>query len=111
MAYYIYENSACGPHKAVIHVGTCSFCNDGKGRHGVCDSRHAKWHGPYELQTLHAMLPPGFQEWSITTMTGAYDHRQEISKAASNRGLFALGSIISREADHEGIEDGPDPNC
>ncbi len=48
MSYYIYENWQAGPHKAVIHVGSCGFCNDGEGRAGGYDPRHAKWLGPYE---------------------------------------------------------------
>src|SRR5437588_4945453 len=30
--YYIYENWAAGPHKAVLHRGSCGQCNAGKGR-------------------------------------------------------------------------------
>jgi hypothetical protein len=52
MSFYIYENWQAGPHKAVIHVGNCGFCNDGKGRAGGYDPRHAKWHGPYETLDL-----------------------------------------------------------
>jgi len=52
MSYFIYENWQAGPHKAVIHAANCGFCNDGKGRAGGYDPRHAKWHGPYE--TLNA---------------------------------------------------------
>jgi hypothetical protein len=48
MSFYIYENWQAGPHKALIHRGTCGHCNDGKGRVGGYDSRHAKWHGPYD---------------------------------------------------------------
>jgi hypothetical protein len=47
MSYYIYENWQAGRHKAVIHVGNCRFCHDGKGRAGGYDPRHAKWLGPY----------------------------------------------------------------
>jgi hypothetical protein len=32
--YYMYENWQAGPHKAVVHVGTCGFCKDGNGRAG-----------------------------------------------------------------------------
>jgi hypothetical protein len=46
--FYIYENWQAGPRKAVIHKGSCGNCNDGKGRTGSYDPRHAKWHGPYE---------------------------------------------------------------
>jgi hypothetical protein len=47
MSYYIYENWQAGPRKAVIHMGSCGFCNDGKGRAGGHNPAHAKWHGPY----------------------------------------------------------------
>lgn len=47
MAYYIYENWQAGPHKAVIHNGSCGFCNEGQGRAGGYDPSHAKWHGPF----------------------------------------------------------------
>lgn len=48
MAYYIYENWQAGPHKAVLHRGTCGHCNDGRGRAGGYDPNHAKWHGPFQ---------------------------------------------------------------
>jgi len=47
MDFYIYENWQAGPHKAVSHVGSCGYCNDGHGRAGGYDSSHAKWDGPY----------------------------------------------------------------
>ena len=48
MAFYVYENWQAGPHKAVIHRGTCGHCNDGRGRAGGYDTQHAQWHGPFE---------------------------------------------------------------
>jgi hypothetical protein len=45
--YYIYENWAAGPHKAVLHRGSCGQCNAGKGRPTGHDANHARWHGPY----------------------------------------------------------------
>ncbi|MGB9488338.1 MAG: hypothetical protein WCD04_19770 [Terriglobia bacterium] len=48
MSLYIYENWQAGPHKAIIHVGNCGFCNYGKGVAGGYDPRHAKWHPPYQ---------------------------------------------------------------
>ncbi len=48
MSYYIYENWQAGPHKAVIHNGSCGYCNNGSGRAGGYDPKHAQWHGPYE---------------------------------------------------------------
>lgn len=45
--FYVYENWHAGPHKAVLHRGTCSQCNHGKGRPSGHDVNHARWHGPY----------------------------------------------------------------
>ena len=47
MAYYIYENWQAGPHKAVLHHGSCGHCKDGAGRAGYHDPSHGKWHGPF----------------------------------------------------------------
>lgn len=46
-SYYVYENWQAGPHKAVVHIGACAFCNHGMGMAGGYDPRHAKWHGPF----------------------------------------------------------------
>ena len=32
--FYIYENWQAGPHKAVIHRGSCGHCNNGQGKTG-----------------------------------------------------------------------------
>jgi|SRR5581483_4606768 len=45
--FFIYENWAAGPHKAVLHRASCSQCNSGKGRPAGHDANHARWHGPY----------------------------------------------------------------
>jgi 4-hydroxy-tetrahydrodipicolinate synthase len=45
--FYIYENWAAGPHKIVLHRGTCGQCGHGKGRPSGHDVNHARWHGPY----------------------------------------------------------------
>lgn len=47
MKYYIYENWQAGPHKAVLHRGSCGYCNNGNGRAGGYDPGHAEWHGPF----------------------------------------------------------------
>lgn len=46
MDYFIYENWQAGPHKAVLHVASCAFCNDGRGLAGGSDPKHGRWHGP-----------------------------------------------------------------
>lgn len=45
--YYIYENWAAGPHKIVLHRGSCGQCSHGKGRPAGHDINRARWHGPY----------------------------------------------------------------
>jgi len=45
--FFIYENWAAGPHKIVLHRGTCGQCSHGKGRPSGHDVNHARWHGPY----------------------------------------------------------------
>jgi len=59
-AFFIYENWAAGPHKIVLHRGTCGQCSHGKGRPSGHDINHAKWHGPYPSlpearEAAHAM--------------------------------------------------------
>ena len=59
-AFFIYENWAAGPHKIVLHRGTCGQCSHGKGRPSGHDVNHAKWHGPYSTlpearEVAHAM--------------------------------------------------------
>jgi 4-hydroxy-tetrahydrodipicolinate synthase len=45
--FYVYENWAAGPHKAVLHRASCGQCSSGKGRPSGHDPKHSKWHGPY----------------------------------------------------------------
>ena len=45
--FFIYENWVAGPHKIVLHRGTCGQCSHGKGRPSGHDVNHARWHGPY----------------------------------------------------------------
>ena len=45
--FFVYENWAAGPHKAVLHRATCGQCNSGKGRPAGHDPNHSRWHGPY----------------------------------------------------------------
>ena len=58
--FFIYENWAAGPHKIVLHRGTCGQCSHGKGRPAGHDANHARWHGPYTAlaearEAAHAM--------------------------------------------------------
>jgi hypothetical protein len=61
MAFYVYENWQAGPHKTVIHEGSCGFCNHGAGRAGGYDPSHAEWHGPFiteaAAEAFSARLP------------------------------------------------------
>jgi 4-hydroxy-tetrahydrodipicolinate synthase len=45
--FYVYENWAAGPHKAILHRASCGQCSAGKGRPSGHDPSHSKWHGPY----------------------------------------------------------------
>lgn len=49
MNYWVYENWTA-EKKAVIHVGSCAFCNDGKGTgRNLLGNKNGKWHGPFDL--------------------------------------------------------------
>ena len=50
MAFYVYENWQAGPHKTVIHGGSCGHCIEGEGRTRGYDPRHAQWHGAFPLR-------------------------------------------------------------
>jgi 4-hydroxy-tetrahydrodipicolinate synthase len=45
--FFVYENWASGPHKAVLHRSSCGQCSHGKARPAGHSSNHARWHGPY----------------------------------------------------------------
>ena len=46
-SFFVYENWAAGPHKAVLHRSQCGQCNSGKARPAGHSNNHARWHGPY----------------------------------------------------------------
>jgi 4-hydroxy-tetrahydrodipicolinate synthase len=46
-SFYVYENWASGPHKAVLHRSTCGQCSNGKARPAGHSANHARWHGPF----------------------------------------------------------------
>jgi 4-hydroxy-tetrahydrodipicolinate synthase len=46
-SFFVYENWAAGPHKAVLHRSQCGQCNGGKARPAGHSANHARWHGPY----------------------------------------------------------------
>jgi hypothetical protein len=45
--FYIYENIIKN-HYMKIHLGNCSFCNNGEGIHRPEVRKGDAWHGPYE---------------------------------------------------------------
>ena len=49
--FYVYENWAAGPHKAVLHRSSCGQCSNGKARPTGHSANHARWHGPYPTLT------------------------------------------------------------
>lgn len=46
MQYYVFEDDPT--NKAIVHKGSCRFCNEGKGIHGIVDSPNCRWHGPFD---------------------------------------------------------------
>jgi hypothetical protein len=52
MNYYFYENWTA-EKKAVIHVGSCGHCKEGKGCHeNPLGDLNGEWHGPYKSLQL-----------------------------------------------------------
>jgi len=48
MVYSVYENWLA-EKKAVILIGDCSFCNDGKGLQAtIHGNQNRQWHGPFD---------------------------------------------------------------
>ena len=45
--FYVYENWRARGHKAVIHRGSCGFCNHGKGLTTGTRPEHGRWLGPF----------------------------------------------------------------
>jgi 4-hydroxy-tetrahydrodipicolinate synthase len=46
-SFFVYENWAAGPHKAVVHRSNCGQCSNGKARPAGHSADHSRWHGPY----------------------------------------------------------------
>lgn len=47
MNCYVYENWTA-EHKAVIRIGSCGNCNEGRGCHEKpLGNRNGRWHGPF----------------------------------------------------------------
>lgn len=45
MNHYVYENWTRS--RAVVHLGSCCTCHEGRGVHAFDSGRHSKWHGPF----------------------------------------------------------------
>ena len=46
--FFVYENWTA-EHKAVIHSGSCGYCQEGRGCHeNPLRNRNGKWHGPFD---------------------------------------------------------------
>lgn len=43
----MYENWTADGHKAKVHRGDCSHCNDGRGKDPDASDRNGQWHGGY----------------------------------------------------------------
>ena len=60
-SFFVYENWAAGPHKAVLHRSNCGQCNSGRARPTGHSPIHAQWHGPYhslaEARQITQTLP------------------------------------------------------
>ena len=45
--FFVYENWAAGPHKAVVHRANCGQCGNGRARPAGHSVNQSRWHGPY----------------------------------------------------------------
>ncbi len=45
MTYYVYENYPT--NRATVHKGSCSFCNNGRGRRTGILGLNGLWFGPF----------------------------------------------------------------
>lgn len=51
MAYWLHENWTA-KRKAVVHVGSCGHCNDGRGKTpNRLGEKSGRWHGPFPTVT------------------------------------------------------------
>ena len=51
MSFYVYENWTA-EHKAVIHLGSCGYCKEGRGCHdNPLGERNGRWRGPFNTLT------------------------------------------------------------
>jgi hypothetical protein len=59
MNYWTYENWRARGHRAMVHAGSCAFCNHGKGLAGGTRADNGKWHGPFDSLTSAKAAVPG----------------------------------------------------
>jgi hypothetical protein len=60
-SFCAYENWRAHGHRAIVHRGQCSMCNDGASVHKGGKTRNGKWHGPFSAYggASSAALRPG----------------------------------------------------
>lgn len=60
--FHIYENWQAGPHKAIIHRGSCGHCKDGHGSMGGSHPKHGRWLGPFPTLDAAENVSEGLPE-------------------------------------------------
>ena len=67
VSFWVYENWQAGPHKAVIHAGSCGFCKEGLGRSGRgTDPAYGRWLGPFNSQDEAVARAESFKRLELT---------------------------------------------
>jgi hypothetical protein len=75
MIFYVYENWTA-EHKAVIHIGSCGYCKEGRGCHrNPLGDRNGQWHGPFTT------LDEAQKAAEATGRKVRYDHCVKTNKA------------------------------
>ena len=106
MSFWVYENWQAGPHRAVIHAGSCGFCKEGLGRsgHGT-DPAYGRWLGPFNSQDEAVARAESFKRLELTIHRccgEAARTRPAQTVAASTHRVFAPPAIPAEEfADSE----------
>lgn len=82
MLYWVYENWVHS--KAMIHLGSCSFCNHGNGLHSDADSEYGWWLGPFDdfetaLNKANGTGQPDVRGCKVCGVENYIDTAKEIS--------------------------------
>lgn len=59
MSYFAHEKWRVGPHRAIVHISTCGFCNNGQGLTAGASPLNGKWHGPFTTLRAAQSAVPG----------------------------------------------------